>query len=87
MRDAIDTAPLDLLRHVLWWAGEPITGQQPGGFEEHLLHAIAHADVEERQRLAKLYPDQVALVLIFRHDPSAKLRAALRVIDSGALRR
>lgn len=62
--------------HVLWHFGRG--GYQPGSFTQKLLELIAAADLDNKAKLAQIFPEYVHCVLAMEYDPNGvtQLQAA-----------
>lgn len=54
-------------RHVLWFFGDVVLGEEPGSFTTALLTAISRADVGNRARLAEAFPRLVEMFSKAQH--------------------
>lgn len=53
---------VQVAKHVLWFFGDDLLGEEPGGFMRRLIDTIAHADTDNRKRLAEGFPQYVLAV-------------------------
>lgn len=69
--------PLDVVRHVLWFFGDAIYGQEPGRFTNQLMLTVSAADQGNREALAKAFPEVVGAMNLAQHSPGGfdELRA------------
>ena len=67
MSASAPTIPAETANHVLFHFGHG--GYQPGSFTQHLITAIATADMVNTAKLAEAYPDYVAAVTAVHYDP------------------
>lgn len=56
---AVNDWPVDVVRAVLWFFGDPVNGVQPGDFRNRLMLAVSGADRENRARLRIAFPELV----------------------------
>lgn len=61
------TIPAETANHVLWHYGHG--GYQAGTFTQHLISALATADMDNKAKLANAYPDYAAAVIAIEYDP------------------
>ncbi|MGW7597297.1 hypothetical protein [Streptomyces antimycoticus] len=59
--------PAETANHVLWHFGHG--GYQAGTFTQHLIRALATADMANKAKLANAYPDYAAAVIAMEYDP------------------
>jgi len=69
---------LEAVRHVLWHLGDERYGVQPGTFTKRLMSALVVADSENRELLAKSFPDLAAAFGLYRAEGDEALRAIAR---------
>ncbi|MDX3354714.1 hypothetical protein PV703_15650 [Streptomyces sp. ME01-24h] len=65
--------------HVLWHFGRG--GYQPGSFTQKLLELICAADLDNKAKLARVFPEYVHCVLAIEYDPDGA--AQLQAIAQG----
>lgn len=59
--------PAETANHVLFHFGRG--GYQAGRFTQHLIAALAAADMTNKAKLANAYPDYAAAVIAIEYDP------------------
>ena len=60
--------PLDVVRHVLWFFGDAVYGREPGMFTSRLMLTVSAADQENRELLAKVFPEIVGAMNLAQYD-------------------
>lgn len=75
--------PLDVVRHVLWFFGDAIYGQEPGTFRQRLMLTVSAADQENREQLRKAFPELVGAMNLAQHQEGGfdELRAIAKAVD------
>jgi hypothetical protein len=56
-RELAAELPVKVVREVLWFTGDDILGQDPGGYMAAILIAMSRADSNNFAKLSLLYPD------------------------------
>lgn len=69
MQHTAPTIPADVAAHVLYHCDDHNpNGIQPGQFYQRLIELIEHADPDNRDLIAQVYPGYVAAVIAAHYD-------------------
>ena len=80
MDTSAPTITPETANHVLWHFGRG--GYQPGSFTQKLLELICAADLDNKAKLAQIFPEYVHCVLAMEYDPDGV--AQLQGIATGS---